>query len=90
MKSSGISLPTQYSHFIWLILGVYGFVLLPPGWTSFKLDSNQQLNDPEYIRNLVGNYSYLALILILVIKFCGKTSVDFMFFMYVGEVFPYK
>lgn len=72
------------------LLGVYGFVFLPSGWRSFKQGPNEPPKDPELIRKWVGNYSYLALILVLVMRFCSKAGVDVMSTMYTGEVYPFK
>lgn len=70
--------------------GVYGFAFFPLGWTSFKKDPNEPARDPEQIRQMVGNFNYIALGLVLILKFCGKAGTDVMSFLYVGEVYPFK
>lgn len=70
--------------------GVYGFTFFPLGWTSFKKDPNEPAKDPEQIRQIVGNFNYIALGLVLLSRFCGKAGTDIMPFMYVAEVYPFK
>lgn len=69
--------------------GVYGFVLLPPGWTSFSHPDESPPNF-ESIQQMVGNYSYLALAMILMIQFCTRIGLAGIITMYIGEIFPFK
>lgn len=71
-------------------LGVYGFVFFPLGWISFQKDPNDTPMDPEHIRKMVGNNGYLALILILIMKFFGRIGLNGILNLYIGEIFPYK
>lgn len=73
-----------------VFLGAYGFVFFPLGWTSFKNDPNEPAKDPGKIRQMVGNFNFIALGLVLLAKFCGKAGTDVMSFFYVGEVYPFK
>lgn len=73
-----------------LILGVYGFAFFPSRWISFKKDPNEAPKDLELIREMVGKYSYLALTLVVLMRFCAKIGVDVMPIIYVGEIFPMK
>lgn len=71
-------------------LSIYGFIFFPLGWSSFKKDPNEPAKDPEQIRHIVGNFNYIALVLVLLSRFCGKAGTDIMPFMYVAEVYPFK
>lgn len=79
------------SCFLLLFAGIYGFVFFPPGWTSFQSQSNPTgSNGFEIIREKVGNYGYLALVLVLVMQFCTKMGAAGATLLLVGEVFPFK
>lgn len=81
----------NYYCFWFSFQGVYAFTFFPLGWTSFKSGAtNEAAYNSEQIRQMVGHFSYIALILVLVLKFCGKAATDVMAFMYVGEVYPFK
>lgn len=64
--------------------GVYGFILLPPGWTSFKKNSDDTLISLEQIREMVGDYNYLALALVLIMQFGTKIGLAGIPYMYLG------
>lgn len=57
---------------------------------SFKEFPNDFSKSPEFVRNFVGNYSYIALALVLIMQFCAKIGIAGMPIMLVGEVFPFK
>lgn len=77
----------MFSLFVAIFLGIYGFVLLPFGWKSLEIQSNESTRD---LKTRAGNYSYLALSLITTMVICTRSGVDSMPFMYVNEVFPLK
>lgn len=67
--------------------GIFGFVFLPPGWTSFE---NKTPERYEYIQSVVGNYGYLALGLMLLMQFGARFGIFGLPQTYLGEVFPLK
>lgn len=67
-----------------MFVGIYGFVFLPPGWTSLN---HYETNE---IHEMVGNYGYLALVLVFIMQFCTKMGVGGATLLLVGEVFPFK
>lgn len=71
-------------------VGIYGFIFFPSGWTSFRKVPNDGSNKYEDIRQIVGNYSYVALALVLTMQFATKFGVAGMPHMFVSEVFPLK
>lgn len=72
------------------ISGIYGFVFFPRGWTSFRKYPHESTNSYEFIRGIVGNYSYLALGLILTMQFATKIGVSGLPHMFASEIFPFK
>lgn len=56
---------------------------------SFKGITNA-IKNPEFIRQRVGNYSYVAFALVLIMQFSAKIGVAGMPIMFIGEVFPFK
>lgn len=69
------------------VTGIYGFILFPPGWTTFGDHTPETY---KYIRQIVGNYSYLALALILLMQFAAKFGVYGLPNVYNSESFPMK
>lgn len=76
------------TNFIW-VLGIYGFIFLPFGWTSFRKSPNES-DKFEYIRGVVGDYGYVALALLLIMQFATKIGVSGLPHIFVSEVFPFK
>lgn len=76
--------------FVTPIAGIYGFVFFPTGWTSFRKYDYESADKYEFIRGVVGNYSYLALVLILTMQFAAKIGVTGLPHMFASEVFPFK
>lgn len=73
------------------IPGIYGYILFPSGWMSFQQHPTDSTADKyEYIRSIVGNYSYLALGLYLTMQFVTKIGVAGLPHMFASEVFPLK
>lgn len=72
------------------ILGIYGFILFPSGWISFKRQANEPPIDSEHVKSLVGNLGYFVPIAFVLMRFFTKTGIDSMPAMYSGEVFPFK
>lgn len=72
------------------ISGIYGFVLFPPGWKSFQQHPTDSADKYEYIRGVVGNYSYFALGLYLTMQFVTKIGVAGLPHMFTSEVFPLR
>lgn len=70
--------------------GIYGYILFPKGWMSFQQHPTDSANKHEYIRSVVGNYSYLALGLYLTMQFVTKIGVAGLPHMFSSEVFPLK
>lgn len=83
----GIRLNFETYFLIWIPPGVYGFILLPTGWSSFGDHTPETY---AYIRQTVGNYSYLALALILLMQFSAKFGVYGLPNVYNSESFPMK
>lgn len=73
---------TSCSSFFYL--GIYGFILFPPGMRSFDLNG---LTD---MRDKVGNYGILALALVLIIQFFTKIGINGAVQLLFGEIFPKK
>ena len=67
--------------------GIYGFIFLPSGWTSFGDYTPDQYANTK---NIVGNFSYLALGLIIIMVFATRIGVFGLPHTYMGEVFPLK
>lgn len=72
------------------IPGIYGFILLPSGWTSFRKYPFESSDKFDYIRGVVGDYGYIALALMLVMQFATKIGVSGLPHIFVSEVFPFK
>lgn len=70
--------------------GVYGFILLPFGWTSFNTSTNATNNNFDTIKESVGDYGYIAFVLFLVLQFAHKIGVHALARAVMGEVFPFK
>lgn len=71
-------------------LGIYGFILLPHGWISFKRQPNEAPINPDYVKSMVGNLGYFVPIAFIMMRFFTKTGIDSMPSMYSGEIFPFK
>lgn len=67
--------------------GIYGFIFLPDGWTSFGENTPEQY---AHLKSTVGNYSYLAFGLLLIMEFSTRIGVFGLPHTYMGEVFPLK
>lgn len=65
-------------------LSIYGFVFFPSNWISF--------NKPNfnYIRDVVGNYGYLAVALLFAMQFCSNLGLTAVPSLINGEVFSMK
>lgn len=72
------------------ILGIYGFVFLPSGWTSFIEGDSKGRQKIEHIKQVVGNYSYLALAMISIMNFTTRFAIGSMPSIFASEVFPFK
>lgn len=70
--------------------GVYGFIVLPSSWTSFKEHPEEPLPNMEHIRQIVGNCGYFALALVLLMQFSSRIGLSGIGYVFVGEVFPFK
>lgn len=57
---------------------------------SFQQHPSDSIDKYEYIRSVVGNYSYLALGLYLTMQFVTKIGVAGLPHMFASEVFPLK
>lgn len=64
--------------------------MLPPGWMSFKKSDDDPTKNLDYVRKIVGNYSYIAIILIVIMQFSARIGVAGMSHLFLGEVFPFK
>lgn len=73
-----------------LSIGVYGFVLLPLGWNSAHDITTIFTNDSEYIRNIVGDWNYFALAMLMIMQFCVAIGVSSVPYLLMGEVFPFR
>lgn len=71
------------SAFSALILSLNGLFILFNAISIDKLKVNE-------IREIVGNYGYLAMILVFIMQFCTKIGVGGATLLLVGEVFPFK
>lgn len=71
-------------------LGIYGFVFLPSGWTSFIEGDSNGREKVEHIRKIVGNYSYFALAMIFIMNFTTRFAIGSMPSIFASEVFPFK
>lgn len=69
------------------VLGVYGFMFFPSGWTSFRRYDSDQL---KTIQQNIGNYSYLALATILLMHFTTRFAIHGLPNMFASEVYPFK
>lgn len=67
--------------------GIYGFIFFPSDWTSF---GNYTPDQYAHMKNIAGNYTYLAFGLILFMEFATKFGVFSLPHTYMGEVFPLK
>lgn len=69
-------------------VGGIGFAFFPPDWTSFQIPSNATNSTVVY--DSLGNYSYLALALILMMQFAANMGISIVPIMLISEVFPFK
>lgn len=80
----------SFKEFIYIYIGIYGFVFLPSGWTSFIEGDSNGRDKIEHIKQLVGNYSYLALAMIFIMNFTTRFAIGSMPSIFASEVFPFK
>lgn len=66
--------------------GIFGFVFLPAGWTSFQNDATQF----ESVKGMVGSFGYLALVLFLTLQFASRVGFHSLSAIIMGEVFPFR
>lgn len=79
------------THLFHFLLGVYGFIFFPPGWSSFKQHSHaESMTELGEIHMKVGRYGYLALICIAMMQFFTKMGISGASLLLVAEVFPLK
>lgn len=72
-------------------LGIYGFKFFPSGWSSFEPHSNiTSHSNSEYMQEVVGNYSYFALAMFLIMQFFICYGVSSIPNIMMSEVFPFK
>lgn len=75
-------------------LGIFGFVFLPSGFSSFDIASNNAtlVNSTDFsdIRKSIGHYSYLPLALILIMQFFITIGITTIPQLLTSEVFPFK
>lgn len=73
------------AHLILTTAGIYGFAYFPSGWSSFEVGRNA-----IPIKNFVGNASYIAITLFLIMQFCTSIGVSSVPNMMMSEIFPLK
>lgn len=75
-------------------LGIFGFVFLPSGFSSFDIASNNAtlVNSTDFgdIRKSIGHYSYLPLALILIMQFFITIGITTIPQLLTSEVFAFK
>lgn len=73
------------------ILGIYGWIFFPRGWTSLDIGSSNSIDgNLESIRKTVGGYNYFALAMFLIMQFCVSVGVSSVPYFMMSEVFPFK
>lgn len=73
------------------MIGIYGWVFFPRGWTSLDIGSgNSTDSNLESIRETVGVYNYFALAMFLIMQFCVSVGVSSIPYFMMSEVFPFK
>lgn len=74
--------------------GIYGFAYFPPGWSSFEVERNATATTPTetpiHIEQFVGNASYIAIVLFLIMQFCTSIGVSSVPNIMMSEIFPLK
>lgn len=81
-----------YFNLFWnlSLTGIYGIVLFPPNWTSFKNPADSNIPNFPLIRNIVGNYGYLAFTLMFVLHFFTSVGLNAVPPIVHAEVFSFK
>lgn len=70
--------------------GLIGFQYFPSHWTSFQIASNHNQTNSTTFQASIGNSSYLALALILIMRFANNIGIAMLPFMLISEIFPFK
>lgn len=81
---------TKTLQILFLLTGVYGWVFFPPNWTSFENSCSSTTTNFERMQGIVGNYGYLAFILMSIIHFGTGLGLSAVPFSFEAELFPYK
>lgn len=85
---------SNFIVFFCIGLGVFGFVFLPSGFSSFDIASNNatlgNLTNFGATRESIGRYSYLPLALILIMQFFITIGITTIPSLLTSEVFPFK
>lgn len=82
--------PNFYSMFYFFPIGIYGFVFFPPNWTSFRNPSDSSIPNFDLIREVVGNYGYIAVVLLLIMQFGANVGLSALPHLIQAEVFSFK
>lgn len=69
------------------ILGIYGYIFLPSGWTSFD---EHDTSEYKRIQNNVGGYGTVALAIIFLMNFITRFAIGSIPGIVASEVFPFK
>lgn len=64
--------------------------MLPWGWSSEFSSSISFADGPEYIRNIVGNWNYFALIMFIIMQFSVAMGVSSIPYIVMSEVFSFR
>lgn len=54
------------------------------------MDPNDSPKDPELIGEMVGDYNYLPVVLVVIMKFCGRIGPDIIPVLYMAEIYPFR
>lgn len=74
-----------------LFAGVYGFMELPVGKSSFQYDAaNQTTNALDITEDSSDQHRYFAMMIFMLMQFCVTMGVSSIPNIMLGEVFPFK
>lgn len=85
----------QYFNLFWhlkslFLVGIYGIVLFPPNWSSFKNPADPSIPNFQVIKNIAGNYGYLAFALMFILNFFTSVGLNAVPPIVHAEVFSFK
>lgn len=69
---------------------MYGWFFFPSGWSSIDTDIKNATHNVEVMRETVGNFSYFAIVMFMLMQFCVSVGVSSVPYILISEIFPFK